>query len=249
MMEGQKASAHVQRTINRGAIEELDKPSVICDYTSKMGAVDRADHYCASYAFTRKSLKWWRKMFFRLLEVAIVNSAILFNLMKVESGQLPVHHKTFRKALLIQLVGNVCNPGSRKRGRPSSTDREERLNGKPHFIAKNESKNTKDCAVTERQKRGGERLYGSAKPAQGSQGYTQRDWRLDTAGNDSEDPSGDGDDTTTRTADSERKARDTLRWEQAERPRGSVVRRHKDGGGLRRPQRADQESKWLTTRM
>ncbi|MGH0121166.1 UNVERIFIED_CONTAM: hypothetical protein FKN15_071153 [Acipenser sinensis] len=43
----------VQHTIKRGAIEELDKPSVICDYTSKMGAVDRADHYCASYAFTR----------------------------------------------------------------------------------------------------------------------------------------------------------------------------------------------------
>ncbi|MGH0127338.1 UNVERIFIED_CONTAM: hypothetical protein FKN15_030675 [Acipenser sinensis] len=43
----------VQRTIKRGAIEELDKPLVICDYTSKMGAVDRADHYCASYAFTR----------------------------------------------------------------------------------------------------------------------------------------------------------------------------------------------------
>ncbi|RXM98258.1 hypothetical protein EOD39_13357 [Acipenser ruthenus] len=77
----------------------------------------------------------------------------------------------------------------------------------------------------------------------------KRDWRLDTAGNGGEDPSGDGDNTTTRTADSERKARDTLRWEQAERPRGSVVRRHKDGGGLRRPQRADQESKWLTIRM
>ncbi|MGH0129175.1 UNVERIFIED_CONTAM: hypothetical protein FKN15_037615 [Acipenser sinensis] len=123
----------VQRTIKRGEIQELDKPSVICDYTSKMGAVDRADHYCASYAFTRKSLKWWRKMCFWLLEGAIVNTAILFNLMKVESGQLPIHHKTFRKDLL---VGNVCNPGSRKRGRPTSTDREERPNEKPHFIEK-----------------------------------------------------------------------------------------------------------------
>ncbi|MGH0175536.1 UNVERIFIED_CONTAM: hypothetical protein FKN15_069236 [Acipenser sinensis] len=148
----------VQRTIKQGEIQELDKPSVICDYTSKMGAVDRADHYCASYAFTRKSLKWWRKMFFWLLEVAIVNSAILFNLMKVESGQLPVRHKTFRKDLLVQLVGNVRNPGSRKRGRPSSTDREERLNGKPHFIAKNEGKSTKDCAVcSDRKTKGGRR--------------------------------------------------------------------------------------------
>ncbi|MGH0118120.1 UNVERIFIED_CONTAM: hypothetical protein FKN15_044422 [Acipenser sinensis] len=51
----------VQRTIKRGEIQELDKPSVMCDYTSKMGAVDRADHFCANYAFTRKSLKWWRR--------------------------------------------------------------------------------------------------------------------------------------------------------------------------------------------
>ncbi|MGH0126473.1 UNVERIFIED_CONTAM: hypothetical protein FKN15_028320 [Acipenser sinensis] len=102
-----KPSVICDYNIKRGEIEELDKASVICDYNIKMGAVDQADHYCASYAFTRQSLKWWRKMFFLLLEVAIVNSAILFNLMTVESGQLAVRHKTFRKALLVQLVGNV----------------------------------------------------------------------------------------------------------------------------------------------
>ncbi|XP_041093516.1 piggyBac transposable element-derived protein 4-like [Polyodon spathula] len=146
----------VPHPIKRGAIEELDKPSVIRDYTSKTGAVDRADHCCASYAFTRKSLQWWRKMFFWLLEVAIANSAVLFNLTKVASGQLPVRRKAFRKALLVQLVGGVRD--SRRRGRPSSTDREERLSGKPHFIAKNESKSTKDCAVcSDRKRKGGRR--------------------------------------------------------------------------------------------
>ncbi|MGH0149662.1 UNVERIFIED_CONTAM: hypothetical protein FKN15_015781 [Acipenser sinensis] len=78
--------------------------------------------------------------------------------LKVESGQLPVRHKTFRKDLLVQLVGNVRNPGSRKCGRPSSTDREERLNEKPHSIAKNEEKRTKDCAVcSDRKTKGGRR--------------------------------------------------------------------------------------------
>jgi calcineurin-like phosphoesterase family protein len=37
-------------------------------------------------------------------------------------------------------VGNVRNKNSRKRGRPSSSDLEERLNGKMHFIMKNEKK-------------------------------------------------------------------------------------------------------------
>jgi hypothetical protein len=29
----------------------------VLDYTNHMGGVDRSDHYCATYAFIRKSLK------------------------------------------------------------------------------------------------------------------------------------------------------------------------------------------------
>ena len=32
-------------------------------YGAYMGAVDRAEHYCTSYSFTRKTLRWWRKFF------------------------------------------------------------------------------------------------------------------------------------------------------------------------------------------
>jgi hypothetical protein len=47
-------------------------------------------------------------------------------------------------------VGNVRNRNSRKKGRPSSSDLEERLNGKMHFIIQNEKKSTKDCMVCSR---------------------------------------------------------------------------------------------------
>lgn len=47
-----------------------------------------------------------------------------------------VTHKAFRKALLVQLVGQFRNLNSRKRGRPSTQDDEDRLNGKPHFVIK-----------------------------------------------------------------------------------------------------------------
>jgi hypothetical protein len=47
------------------------KPNVVLDYTKHMGGVDRSDHYTASYQFTRTK-KWYRKMFFWLLEVSIV---------------------------------------------------------------------------------------------------------------------------------------------------------------------------------
>ena len=70
-----------------------------------MGGVDKADHYCRSYAFLRKTVKWWRKMFFWLFEVAIVNSFILYNVQRKEKGLRIVTHKKYRKNLVIQLVG------------------------------------------------------------------------------------------------------------------------------------------------
>lgn len=71
----------------RGQTLTLDKPIVICDYTDNMGAVDRADHYIASYSFTRKSIKWWRKLFFWILEVSIVNSFLLMKMEQAAHGQ------------------------------------------------------------------------------------------------------------------------------------------------------------------
>ena len=50
------------RRVRGGREEEAEKPIVISDYTEHMGAVDRVDHYCASYSFSRKTLRWWRKI-------------------------------------------------------------------------------------------------------------------------------------------------------------------------------------------
>lgn len=148
----------VTRKVSRGVEEVFQKPKAIIDYTRHMGAVDRADHYCASYGFTRKSLKWWRKMFFWLFEVAVVNSFILFNLHREQIGLKPVSHLTYRKALIVQMVGDIRNISALRRGRPSSGDVEERLNKQPHFIAVTEKKSSKDCAVcSDRKVKGGRR--------------------------------------------------------------------------------------------
>jgi len=95
--------------------------------------------------------EWWKKLFFWLMEVAVVNSYILYSLDKKESGEKLPTHISYKKNLITQLVGNVSNRNSRKRGRPSSSDLEKRLNGKMHFIMQNETKPTKDCIVCSRQ--------------------------------------------------------------------------------------------------
>ena len=122
------------------------KPVVISRYTKYMGGVDKADHYCGSYAFLRKTAKWWRKMFFWLFEVAIVNSFILYNIQRRGQGLKSVTHKKYRKNLVIQLVGKIRNKNSRKRGRNSDVESIERLSGR-HFVAKIPNGRSKDCAV------------------------------------------------------------------------------------------------------
>jgi hypothetical protein len=63
-----------------------------------MGGVDRADQYCGCYGFTRRSYRWWKKLFFWLMEVADVNSYIVYSLDKKESGETLQTHLSYEKS-------------------------------------------------------------------------------------------------------------------------------------------------------
>jgi hypothetical protein len=43
---------------------QFEKLTVILEYTEFVRGVDRADQYCGCYGFTRRSYKWWKKLFF-----------------------------------------------------------------------------------------------------------------------------------------------------------------------------------------
>ena len=91
-----------ERILGNGNLTTIPKPVVISQYTKYMGGVNKADHYCGSYAFLRKTAKWWRKMCFWIFEVAIFNSFILYNIRRSEQRLKNVTHKAFRKNLVRQ---------------------------------------------------------------------------------------------------------------------------------------------------
>ena len=81
-------------TIEKGGQEvEINKPVCVLDCTKNMGGVDRGDHFCATYSFIRKSLKWWRKLFLWCLEISIVNSYILYCSHAERMGKTMTHVK------------------------------------------------------------------------------------------------------------------------------------------------------------
>uniref|UniRef100_A0A1B6MI17 PiggyBac transposable element-derived protein domain-containing protein n=1 Tax=Graphocephala atropunctata TaxID=36148 RepID=A0A1B6MI17_9HEMI len=140
---GDNTTQTVRRLKRDNVVEEVRKPTVICKYNKSMGGVDLADHYISSYSFTRKSIKWWRKVFFWLLETAIVNSFVLYNANQNQQHQ--VRQRCYRKMLIKELVGEVRNV--KKRGRPSNSVDDERLNGKLHLPYPLQTGKTKDCSV------------------------------------------------------------------------------------------------------
>jgi len=58
--------------------QSLPCPTAIIDYNQYMGGVDLMDQHLSYYSMNaRRTLKWW-KIFWRLVDISVVNSWIIF---------------------------------------------------------------------------------------------------------------------------------------------------------------------------
>ena len=93
----------VRRTrLAPGGREEISKPHLVEEYNTYMGGVDKSDQLLSYYGFSHRTVKWWRRAFYHLLDVASVNAFILYT----ESNQpgMKLNHENFRIQLAIQLL-------------------------------------------------------------------------------------------------------------------------------------------------
>ena len=67
-------SSTTYKSCDKGGGKVIEKPQIINDYNCFMGGVNVVDQHLVYYAIGRKGLKWWRRVFYCLLERAIVNS-------------------------------------------------------------------------------------------------------------------------------------------------------------------------------
>lgn len=61
-----------------GGREVVEKPEAITEYNKYMGGVDRGDQLLSYYGFPHRTVKWWRRAFFFLIDAAIVNSYTMY---------------------------------------------------------------------------------------------------------------------------------------------------------------------------
>ena len=78
------------------------KPLVVDKYNQYMLGVDRLDQRMSYYQFNRKSVRWWRQVFFWVLEVMIVNAFILY--LAHTDARRKLTHKEFRREIVLAFV-------------------------------------------------------------------------------------------------------------------------------------------------
>ena len=87
------------------------KPSCIVDYNSNMGAVDRVDMILSTLNSLRKTIKWYKKLFFHLLDLAIYNAYILYQ----KSTASKQKFSEFHLALIRDILRKYFQHGRRRK--------------------------------------------------------------------------------------------------------------------------------------
>ncbi|UYV82044.1 PGBD5 [Cordylochernes scorpioides] len=104
------------------------KPQVVLDYNKNKIGVDRSDQMLSYYSFDQRTMKWWKKLFFHIYGLAIVNSCIIYNKLNPDAKMsLRDFHISICKALCSEANQDILD------AQPSSGDQSDRLIGR-HFI-------------------------------------------------------------------------------------------------------------------
>lgn len=111
--------------------EAIMKPEAVLDYNENMRLVDKSDMQIGIVETTRKTTKWYRKLFLHLIDVSILNA---YNLYLVKSGNKP-RLKNFRLAVIRQMLAKYGTDRSnvRRVGRRSAEQSPMRLSAR-HFV-------------------------------------------------------------------------------------------------------------------
>ncbi|CAB3231975.1 unnamed protein product [Arctia plantaginis] len=99
-----------RRTQKDGSKSDVSCPIGILEYTKRMGGVDRFDQKRGTYSISRRSKRWWMRIFYFLVDSAITNAYIMYTQNdRVHNLMTSLH---FRTVLARNLIVNFS---SRKR--------------------------------------------------------------------------------------------------------------------------------------
>lgn len=105
-------------------------PTIVKEYNKHMGGVDLLDSHIGRYRIPLRSKKWYLRIFFHLVDVAIINAFLLYQRAKKETN---VPSRMTQWEFRLQIAETLCLIGTsteKKRGRPSSSQLEHEIEAK-----------------------------------------------------------------------------------------------------------------------
>jgi len=146
--------------IDRASGKVVKKPTCIVNYNACMGNIDKCDMLLNSVECVRKSMKWFKKIFFHLVDLCLLNS---FSAYKTVSGKnIPIAN--FQLELIRQILNKYGKyNNSPNKGRASTKDEPTRLTARhfPTDVPKNEvgKANRRKCIVCSKNNKKKDTLY------------------------------------------------------------------------------------------
>ena len=96
----------------RGDNNDITKPTIIVEIMyinvhKYMNGVDKCDQYLNYYSLGRKAKKWWKKVFYKMVELCIINAMVLYFVAHPDLTKKRQAHKLFRIQLAHELVQSL----------------------------------------------------------------------------------------------------------------------------------------------
>ena len=89
--QARKTQTVVRRSKENGQFRKLEvnQPELVKDYNKNMNGVDLSDQLIGKYNCLRKTNKWWKTLFLHCIDIARVNSYILFQEFRAKNQDIP----------------------------------------------------------------------------------------------------------------------------------------------------------------
>lgn len=113
-------------------VVKKQKPDCIIDYNHNKIGVDLNDQYVSYYSLNRKTMKWWKKMFFNLVARALVNAYVIYNKSSNNTGR-KLRFLQFLMTCGEELVQHASLDDAGPSRGPHHTGMTSRLTGR-HFM-------------------------------------------------------------------------------------------------------------------
>lgn len=97
--------ATANRREKNGDVTTIPCPIVLKDYNANMNFVDKFDQLKGNYAISRRSKKWWHRIFFHFLDCCVVNAYIVYkDIVASRPSKEKMSRKDFRRHIYMEIM-------------------------------------------------------------------------------------------------------------------------------------------------